>query len=218
MDADRFDALLRTLMGMRSRRGVLRTLSGLGITGALTRADMMAKKKHKKKHKKRRAAPLPLSPSPPGPPSGPPPPSADCPPVCPICQGCNAATGQCVGHPSQQSQPAPGCTAPRVCCGGSCCEHIHACNTTGTCQTCAEACPGEFCEICAHYADGSTHCIFTYGLRCDLNETCSTDTDCPSFRPTCMTAYTDRATNVTAQVCGQPVGSGWCVSISGCGA
>ena len=215
MDANRFDSLLRTFTAMRSRRGALRALSGLGITGVLTRTDMAAKKKRKKKHKQRHAVPPPLSPSPP---PGPPPPAVVCTPVCPICQVCNAATGHCEGHPIQQSLPAPGCTAPKICCGGSCCEHIHACNGAGTCQTCAQACTGEFCENCAHYPDGSTQCIFDWGQRCDLNEFCETDADCPDFRPTCMTAYTDRETNVTAQTCGQPVGSGVCVSILGCGA
>jgi hypothetical protein len=220
MDADRFDVLLQSIARMRSRRGVLRGLSGLGLAGVLYRADGVAKKKQKKKRKKQHTAPPPLSTSPPpGPPASP---SAICPPVCPICQGCNAATGQCEGHLGQQSLPAPGCTAPKVCCGGACCDPIHACSAAGTCQTCAEACPDNDCGLCVHLADGSTQCAFELGHRCDLPESCSTDSDCPfAASPRCMTGYTDKATNVMAQICGRPVGSGWCVSIHashGCGA
>jgi hypothetical protein len=212
MDADRFDVLLYSIARMRSRRGVLRGLTGLGLAGVLSRADGAAKKKHKKKRKKQHA-------SPPAPSPGPPPsPSVICPPVCPICQGCSAATGQCEGHPSQQSLPAPGCPVPKVCCSGTCCDPIHACNAAGTCQTCAEACPPDFCKYCVHLADGTMQCASAFGSRCDLPESCSTDSDCLSFRPRCMTSYTDKATNVTAQICGRPVGSGRCVLIDGCGA
>jgi hypothetical protein len=83
-------------------------------------------------------------------------------------------------------------------------------------MTCAEACPGELCENCVHLPGGSTQCASQVGLRCDLNEFCATDGDCPSFRPTCMIGVTDKATNDTVQYCGRAVGSGVCALVDSC--
>lgn len=75
MDADRFDAVLRTLSVMPSRRAAVRLVTGLGLAGLLGRDETEAKRKKKKKKKKR-----PTSPSPPSPPGSPPPPESPPPP------------------------------------------------------------------------------------------------------------------------------------------
>ena len=212
MDADRFDILLRSLARMRSRRGVLSRLSVLGLAGILSREEGVAKKKRKKKRKNQHLAPPPLSLSPPpGPPPGPPPPSVVCPPVCPICQGCNAATGQCEGHSSQQSLPAPGCTAPKVCCGGACCGPIHQCNSDGTCATCSDVILA-LCHLCVNLADGST--IFGDGVDQSGCVSCTPNNPCSSGKK-CVTSYVDRSDNIPQSDCG-PVGSGFCSTIQGC--
>jgi hypothetical protein len=52
MDAERFEALLRTVSTMPSRRGVVRLLTGFALAGANATVGLTgtaAKRKHKKK-------------------------------------------------------------------------------------------------------------------------------------------------------------------------
>src|SRR4051794_37308559 len=202
MDDQRFDTLTSTFAGAHSRRGALAAVFG-GTLGLLGRTATSAKhKQHKKKHHR------PVSSPPPPPPPAP----VVCPPVCPICQGCNAATGLCFAHPSQQGLAAPGCAAPQVCCSGACCDPIHACNASGTCATCAEVC-APTCALCVYLADGSTVCGHLSSSNCV--SPCTTNADCVGGA-VCVIGVTLRSTNQTLGICNKPLGNGFCTTITPC--
>lgn len=62
MDTDRFDAVVRTLAGRRSRRGVAHLLGGLSLGGVMSLVGIAATDaKHKHKHKKTPAPPAPAT-------------------------------------------------------------------------------------------------------------------------------------------------------------
>jgi hypothetical protein len=208
MDGFRFDRLTRTLTSAGSRRRALGglMLGSLGLLGHERSEDAAAhdpskkckkksgeaKKKCLKKAKKHNATHL-----------VPPPPV--CPPVCPVCLGCNGATGQCEALPNGQS--ALGCAAPHVCCGGTCCDPINQCNAAGTCATCAQVCP-DTCSACFNLADGSTICGGA-SSSCLSGESCRSTDDCAAGK-VCATSFTRRPDNSTSQFCGTP-GACWTV-------
>jgi hypothetical protein len=123
-----------------------------------------------------------------------------CPPLCPVCLGCNGQTGQCEALPSLQGKSALGCAAPKICCAGSCCDPIHACNSARTCASCAETCPAT-CTLCLTLAGGGTQCAVQQGFFYVSSATCSSSSPCPTQIPHCMLSYTNRSTNVTTYPC-----------------
>jgi hypothetical protein len=208
MDQSRFDRWSQSLASAKgpSRRGVLRSVAGLGIASLVGHDETVAKR-HKKhnKHKKPTAPPA-------VPPSPPVPPPVVCPPTCPVCQTCNASTGTCEVRPDGNALPGQNCQSPRVCCSGTCCEPIHACNAAGGCATCAEVC-GPTCGYCFTLADGGTACGGDT-LGCTLRSACVRTADCPAGS-VCVTAVTNRHFNTTEQQCGV-VGSGSCYTMNPC--
>src|SRR5215213_6352722 len=130
MDADRFAAVLRTLITRPSRRAALRLLSGLGLAGVVGATDAKNKHKHKKKcakagqrtHKKRKKCCKGLVKDP----------SRRCAqPASPPC-----VPGAC---------PATGCGNLPDGCGGtlSCgCPADQICLRRGVCRRCTVPCTG----------------------------------------------------------------------------
>jgi hypothetical protein len=219
MDADRFASFLRSFSTSPSRRTAFRMLAGSAFVGLLPldtqpgqakkggkgKAESRGKKKKKKGGD---ACSCPAAPRQP-----------TCPAVCPICQGCNPATGRCFGHPSQQGRFAPGCAAPRVCCGGSCCDGpIKACGGDGGCATCADVCPDN-CAFCFHLSDGSTTCGEGFdglGSSCEL---CTSNADCPpGAGEVCAISQTERSSNQTGPLCAsqQQPGDAACIAPQPC--
>jgi len=167
----------RAVTALSSRRGVLSGLtSGLLaiLPLALGSEDTAARHKHRHRHRRKHRKTHQHQGSPPSPPA------VMCPPVCPVCQTCDVTTGVCEASPSGNGLAGQDCGAPRVCCSGTCCDPIHACN----------------------------------GLAGFCSQHCTTTADCTDGQ--CITSFTERATNVTSQLCGQPVGSGVCGVISAC--
>src|SRR5215207_9125031 len=108
MDADRFDSLVRSLTGARSRRGALRGLlaGSLGLLGWSPAEDTTAKncKKITNKAKRKKCLAKARGQTPVVPPS----------PCVPQCAATNACDGDGCGNSCGV------CTAPTVCVGGSC--------------------------------------------------------------------------------------------------
>ena len=131
-------------------------------------------------------SPPPSPPPPPGPPgpagaAAPPPPVW--PAVCPVCQTCNPGISVCGVDPSENGQPGTGCAAPKVCCGGTCCDNpVRACTDAGTCATCADVCAPE-CFFCYHLAEGRTVCGDGGGTGCTE---CSSSAQSPGTHPHCV--------------------------------
>jgi hypothetical protein len=227
MDGSHVDALSHALIEPRSRRRLTRLLSGLTLSGPLTLfglGESAAKKKKRcppcktRKHGKCKQT-LPDGTACVGGAcqggrcvSSSPPPPVVCPPTCPVCQTCNASTGGCEVRPDGNGQPGQNCQAPRVCCSGTCCDAIHACNSGGACASCAEVC-GPTCTECLTLADGGTLC--STGSGCSPGDFCTSSAGCAAGR-VCATSYTLRATNVTGQLCGAPVGTGVCYATFAC--
>jgi len=129
MDADRFAAVLRTLIARPSRRAALRLLSGLGLAGLLGRTR--AKKRHKKRkcakagqrtHKKRKKCCKGLVEDP----------SRRC---------TQPASPQCVPG----ACPATGCGDLSDGCGGTLrcgCPANQICLRRGVCRSCTVTCTG----------------------------------------------------------------------------
>lgn len=170
MDADRFDAVLRTLSVMPSRRVAVRLLTGLGLASLLGRDETAAKRRRKKKHKK----------PPPSPPSPPPPP--DCPgqQVCgatciattECCGGCGALTC-CTGVCTDLATSGANCGACGHTCATNACIH-GTCDCQGVNGNCPAPC------TCGARKEGGTVC-FNGGS----GPACTTDADCP-LRSSCL--------------------------------
>jgi hypothetical protein len=207
MRAARFDTLTLALAARRSRRVVTGVLGTLALRAALDASLLVAETaaKSKKKHKKKHQTSPPL-------PSPPPPPPVDCPLACPVCQSCNAGTGVCEAKPANNGQAGQECHAPKVCCGGECCDPIHACNAAGACATCADVCAAN-CSYCFTLAGGGTACGDA-GF-CTTGDTCASNADCTGGR-VCATSFTQRSNNVTSQTCGASVGTGICLQFVAC--
>ena len=200
MDADRFDALSRSLTTAGSRR---RALAGLfsGTLGLFSAWDNEAtaknckKLKNKKKRKKCLAKTLPSSPT--------------CTPNCDrkVCgdDGCGGSCGSCVAPETCQSGRCgcvPNCTN-RVCgsdgCTGSC--GTGTCPTSG--QSCTAAgqcvCPTDAPDICGGACratcaqtqarnPGTCGCCLRNTSFCNLNDNQCCSGHCidnPAFFPTC---------------------------------
>ena len=138
MDTDRFDALLRSLLGAPSRRGALRLLASSALGGLLTlgSGEGLAKKRGKGKKgkgkKKRSSAPLAA-------------PGVVCTPqclgrrcggngcggscgACAECQTCQPGLGLCPMTPGSDAAPCSG----GACCGGACCPPSCQCGVSGS--------------------------------------------------------------------------------------
>ena len=150
MDADRFDALARTMLATRSRRAVLPLglaglLATLGFTGA-------AAGKRKKKHKKKRH-------------------SGDSSP----CVG-ESAVATCAGRCGTwanncgQAVICPGCPAGEDClANGSCAKN---CTSDPECGTATCGCANADIE-------GQKYCEAAAGICRDRPTSCSTTAQCP---------------------------------------
>lgn len=191
MDAGRFDDLLRSLAESPTRRGIGRTLAGLGLGGVLGRLSLIeaeAKKKRKKKKKKK-------------------------------CKGgkvkcgkktCCAAGDACLGGKCCAADQVCGavcCAAGETCVEGACCAADRACGTLccaptqvcgdaetatcvvgqGTCAAGASSCgSGNFilCNasdqcVCVQDTNGSTRCATPIPeITVDDCGLCTTDADC----------------------------------------
>ena len=115
MDDSRFDVLVRSVVGMHSRRAVLGLLASLSL-GELDK--VAAKKKHRKKNKNKGQSPSPSSP--PAPPPSPPPP-----PCATSCGGCCDGSGSCQLGTTVAACGAGGggcttCAAGQGCQNGTC--------------------------------------------------------------------------------------------------
>jgi hypothetical protein len=195
MEANRFDDLLRSLSESPTRRGIGRTLAGLGLGGALGRLSLIEAETKKKKRKKKKK-----------------------------CKGgkvkcgkkkCCAAGDSCLGGAcclADQVCGAACCTGSDACVDGACCPADRACGTLccaptqvcgdpeqaicvvgqGTCLTGASSCSGAnfiFCNesdqcVCAQATDGSTRCttpIPENGVD-DCGQ-CTSDADCEVLFP-----------------------------------
>lgn len=157
MDANAFDALLRSFARALPRRRGLRLVAGVGLAGLLgldlqsSSAKKKRRKKRKKKGKKQTGGSQPPPPSllpPPSPPSPPPPPSPRCPqPANPhFCPSANSCVPAC---PSGQVFDEASCTCgcvPRTCCscrGGSAPFCSHSFPDYVSCETsCEQINPG----------------------------------------------------------------------------
>src|SRR5215212_7244344 len=112
------------------------------------------------------------------------------------CQSCTVAVGQCTAQPDGQAGNA--CAAPKVCCSGARCEHLHECNGSGICKRCSQKCP-DTCVLCFHLADGSTTCGGV-GTSVFCGEQCTSNADCTGTK-VCATSQTARSTNENVPVC-----------------
>jgi hypothetical protein len=183
MDADRFDALLRSWSATPSRRTALGVLAGsvlgrLSVTDAEAHNSLQKCKKigdedrrnrcekkarrHKRQH--RNAAPT-------------------CPPLCPVCQSCDPASGQCVsgnhsGVCGIQSVPRGGVIR---CCGGTCPDpECRPAGDTGiACVTPAD-CVGINCCAQQRAVFCSSTCIC---LGAVAGAACGSDRDCEAAAP-----------------------------------
>jgi hypothetical protein len=242
MDSRRFDALVRSFGEVRSRRGVVRFLGGLGagLVARLPTEPLTAKSRgcrppcgecqecHKGKcfkHHGRKGCK-----------AGTCKPKANgircsnggtceagvcvsfggCPPACPTCTACPSPAALCEAQPN--GQPGHQCEKPKVCCNGACCDPIHECNDAGRCATCAEVCP-KGCELCLSTSEGRTFCstadcAHCTGTPCKISSDCGVDAP---FANNCVISVTDRATNTTTQGCGFAVGAGVCWDFIPCG-
>jgi hypothetical protein len=151
-------------------------------------------------------------PGPPGPPLSPPP---VCPAVCPTCQSCHPAVGVCAVNPSANGEAGTGCAAPKVCCGGTCCDTpVQRCTDAGTCATCADVCAAN-CDFCYHLVEGRTICGDGGSTSA---QQCSSSASCPVGREHCVLSLTFRSDpTVTVPACsGVPGGAGCCYAIPAC--
>ncbi|MFT4038153.1 MAG: hypothetical protein QM692_08250 [Thermomicrobiales bacterium] len=205
MDAERLDGLATRVAQLLTRRRV--GVIGAGaIAGALAAEGTTAKRRKKrpcppcvgrKKGKCRK-------------------PLADGTPCAMgVCRG-----GQCACVPATCASLGKTCgIAPDGCggtlgCGRCSLGPTPSCNN-GTCAVCSAVCPGT-CNACFGLPDGSTVCGDGGSPNCAAG--CSSNADCPSNRPVCITSATDRATGETVNypaLCG--VGTpGICYTITPC--
>ena len=158
MDADRFDALLRSLAAMPSRRDVLRGLGGAGIgLGSLRLSTVVAAKKKRKRKKKRKK-----------------------------CKGGTKKCGKtCV--PSTGCCSSSDCGTGATCVNGTCNCPSGFKNCESECipaGQCCEACPGDkACAegVCACPANAPFECpgdaCFREG-QCCVTEACPVGFEC----------------------------------------
>jgi hypothetical protein len=190
LDADRFDALLRSLSATSSRRTALGLLAGsalgrLGVEDAEAHNTRQKCKKIEdkdrrnrcekkaKKHRRQHQNTVPT-----------------CPLVCPVCQPCDQASGQCVtgnqgGVCGIQSEPRGGAIR---CCDGTCPDpECRPAGDTGiACVTTAD-CVGINCCAPQRALFCSTTCICFGAVA---GEACGSDRDC------------EAAATATACICG----------------
>jgi hypothetical protein len=194
LDANRLDILLRSLSQSPTRRGIGRTLAGLGFLGALgglDQVDAEAKKKHRKRKKKCKGG------------------KKQCGKNC--CAAASCIDGACC---SEDRTCGAVCCDDGLLCGdrdqGTCVVG------QGTCPTGASSCSSAnfiFCNdsdqcVCARATDGSTHCttpISSNGLD-DCGQ-CTTDADCELLFPDIAGVFC--AENATGP-CGCPEGTNLC--------
>lgn len=193
MDAERFDALTRSLSFESSRRGVLSAL-----TGSLVALELAAQESPAKKKKKKKPCPLCRTRK-----------KGKCKgkvqdgTSCGTERECQGGTCVCTGSAGCQPGEAcqsntclcganPGCNAVQRCEDGTCVTGIGTCevgqDTCGTglfsCQTNPEV-PQEFCR-CFTSAESGTRCGTTNpfpGQGC-LDPGCTSDADCATRHPT----------------------------------
>ena len=136
--------------------------------------------------------------------------------------GCSSGTcqsGRCVAAavlPPPAPICPPDCAAPKVCCGGVCCDPVHECNAAGTCATCEQVCAPN-CGSCANLANGGTQCS-SGGVHFCTNP-CSALAPCPPERPHCVESVTFRdGTGTTINPCPRPIvsGAGACAILPAC--
>jgi hypothetical protein len=162
MNADRFDALLRSLTATPSRRGVAHALAGIIVAGTLDPLFGLTDAAAKKKKKKRKKKP-PVSLTPP----------ITCTPNCfdRTCgnDGCDGSCGECgAGFLCQGGNCA--CPPGTKTCGASCvpttaccppCTGGQSCLSNGSCATpCVDGgCSGGDCLCAQANAEGFRHCV-----------------------------------------------------------
>jgi hypothetical protein len=238
MDIDRFDAILRSLSHLPSRRDVLRGFVGAGLgLGSLQVDDVGAKKKHHKKHKDHQAqSPPPQSPpSQSSPPQGPP--SPTCTPHCgrKRCgdDGCGGSCGSCAA--GQFCRTGTCCTPKAkdvICtvnCGinAPCPSRCDAVTSIGTCgQPVACSCPsGQVClsnggcgQVCRDFNDcpGPFSNCFNCDPSTEGEKHCTANT--PSCSEPACTSTADCPVGTHCQVtnCGPNGNEKRCVNLSFC--
>lgn len=157
MDAERFEALLRTVSTMPSRRGFVRLLTGLALAGPLVNVGLTeaaAKRKHKKK--RHRTAP------PPG-----------CTPSCErkICgdDGCGGSCGDCPSGFTCDGGRC-GCPSPRALMCGGCVDLL---TDPQHCGLCSVACDSGFPNCVDGMCCGDSLCRCSpEGSACNTNTCC----------------------------------------------
>lgn len=198
MDADRFDALVRSIPVLASRRAALKGVLGTGAASVMayfgaTAADA---KKHRRKKKKKKK----------------------CQTGTQKCAGVCCPVGSCIGG---------SCCPTDQTCGAVCCPAGQRCGDPatgacvagqGTCAAGADSCATNnfiFCNnnalcVCAQATDGTTRCatpIATITVAdCGL---CSSDADCRLRFPNIVGTFC--AANAT-NVCGCPAGQNLCTA------
>ena len=188
MNPNRFDTITRFLNERPTRRGLMRALTGGGLTALLGRPlgidDAAAKSKGGKKGKRKKRAKSP-------------PASATCTPTCGRKQcgddGCGGSCGGCAG--GQHCTSGTCCTpeAPTVTCAGRCgtatsvktcrqpvacsCPTGQQCLDNGSCATLCTLtadCPN--CFSCRASTEGAKYCLA--GTFCS-SQTCTSTAECP---------------------------------------
>jgi hypothetical protein len=222
VDANRFGSLARILTPTGSRRRALATGFGsvLGIVLGAASVEVPAAKKKKpcppcKKRKQGRCKKqLPDGTAcQSGTCQGGSCVATTCPAVCPVCQTCNSASGSCAVDTSENGEAGAGCAAPKVCCSGTCCSGVHACNVASSCATCAEVCDAN-CAFCSNLAQGGTRCGGLPDMDC--TSPCSSSAQCTADFPTCVESVTNWNSNQTSFLCDADSATGFCVSIPPC--
>jgi hypothetical protein len=200
LDTKHFDALVRRLPSVASRRSALTTVVALSfsLVSAHVRPDLATAKKRHRKHKKRKKKN----------------------------SGCQAGTITCGAACCPQANCIAGsCCAAEQTCGSVCCPAGQRCGNaaTGTCvagqgtcatgaSTCAAntviTCNGNNECACFQATDGSTRCGQPIsGISPSDCGDCTTDADCRLIFPGVVGVFCGaNATNI----CGCPAGQNVC--------
>jgi hypothetical protein len=167
MEANRFDDLLRSLSESPTRRGIGRTLAGLGLGGALGRLSLIEAETKKKKRKKKKK-----------------------------CKGGKVKCGKKKCCAAGDACLSGACCPDDRACGTVCCTASQVCGDAetatcvvgqGTCAAGASSCGSGnfiFCNesdqcVCVRATDGSTRCATPIdGITVDDCGLCTTDADC----------------------------------------